>query len=86
VTFRKPGDAGPPVRRVIYLDGRPHQEWRDTNGDGRFDTFDRFDAEAAVEGELAVRAEDRDGDGELDVRSFYRDGRLVRREWLGDPP
>lgn len=84
------GAAG---RRVVRIeidrdgDGRPEHvlhysgeelsaEARDTNGDGSLDTFDRLDAE----GRVTLREEDTDGDGQIDVRSHYQAGRLVRRE------
>ena len=43
---------------------------------GLLDTFDQLDREGRVD----LREEDLDGDGAIDVRSFYRAGRLVRRE------
>lgn len=59
----------------------------DTDGDGRLDRFDRFDEE----GRVAVREEDLTGDGRIDVRSLFLEGRLVKREimepeWLEVPP
>ncbi len=67
---------GRPERIFYYEDGRLTAENRDTNRNGRFDRFERFDAE----GNVAVREEDLNGDGEVDVRSVYRLGKLVRRE------
>ena len=67
---------GHPERIVHYRAERVSGEARDTNGDGRLDTFDRLDAT----GRVALREEDLDGDGAIDVRSAYRDGRLIRRE------
>jgi tetratricopeptide (TPR) repeat protein len=67
---------GHPERILHYRDARVSGEARDTNGDGRFDTFDRLDAA----GRVAIREEDIDGDGSIDVRSSYEAGRLVRRE------
>ncbi|MGH0037852.1 MAG: hypothetical protein ACQGVK_22715 [Myxococcota bacterium] len=54
---------------------------RDERGRGYADTFETFEVRdgRAV---LARREEDIDGDGEIDVTSFYRDGKLVRREIL----
>ena len=89
-SFRGDSDAAAPHRRILYVRGRPSQEWRDTSADGRFDTFDQYghpdplDPDAPVE--LIVRARDLDGDGVIDVRSVFEGGRLVRREWLGEPP
>jgi len=56
---------------------------RDEEGRGFADTFDTYEARdgRAV---LARRERDVDGDGEVDVTSYYRDGKLVRREIL-DP-
>ena len=65
-----------PNRILHYQAGELVAESRDADGDGRLDTFDRLD----TEGRVAVREEDLDGDGTVDVRSTYREGRLVRRE------
>ena len=59
-----------------YAEGALVSEDLDTNGDGSLDRFDRFDAE----GRLHERGEDLDGDGRVDLRSIYREGKLVRRE------
>jgi hypothetical protein len=80
VSFRVDGQ-GSVSRRQLYTRGRLVQEWRDLSGDGRFDTFDRFDAEGA----LQTRAEDTDADGQIDVVSHYRKDRLTRREYLSPP-
>ena len=71
---------GLPERVYRYENGRLVAEERDTDGDGRLDRFDRFDAS----GHVAQRDEDLDGDGAVDVRSLYEQGRLVRREF-SDP-
>jgi thioredoxin-like negative regulator of GroEL len=68
---------GLPERVYRYENGRLVAEERDTDGDGRLDRFDRFDAS----GRVAQRDEDLDGDGEVDVTSVYEQGRLVRREF-----
>ncbi len=71
------GDGdGRPERIIRYADGLVRTEDRDTNGDGRADLFERFDPSGSVE----QREEDLDGDGEIDVRTSYRSGRVVRRE------
>ena len=67
---------GRPDRIFRYAEGALVAEARDTSGDGRLDTFERFDDR----GRVAVREEDLDGDGQVDVRSVYRAGKLVRRE------
>jgi len=67
---------GSPERVFHYSGERLTAEARDTNGDGNLDTFDRLDPE----GRIALREEDLDGDGSIDVRSLYDAGRLVRRE------
>ena len=71
-TFRAEGDA----ELVARIE-------RDEKGRGRPDTFETFEARdgRAV---LVQREEDLNGDGEIDVRSIYRDGKLIRREIL-DP-
>jgi hypothetical protein len=67
---------GRPERILHYQRGALSGEARDSDGDGRLDTFDRLDAE----GRVALREEDVDGDGAIDVRSVYEAGRLIRRE------
>jgi hypothetical protein len=67
---------GHPERILHYRDERVSGEARDTNGDGRLDTFDQIDSA----GRVAMREEDIDGDGAIDVRSVYEAGRLIRRE------
>jgi hypothetical protein len=67
---------GRPERVLRYRGGALSAAARDGDGDGRLDTFERFDAE----GRVALREEDADGDGEIDLRSVYEGGRLVRRE------
>jgi len=63
-----------------YEDGVLVADNRDTSGDGVLDRFERFDANGLV----SERAEDLNGDGEIDIRDVYKDGRLVRRE-INDP-
>jgi hypothetical protein len=65
-------------RVFVYDAGRLREESSDTNGDGAFDRFQQFDAS----GSLTMREEDVDGDEEIDVRTAYADGRIVRREIL----
>jgi tetratricopeptide (TPR) repeat protein len=72
---RSTGD-GEPDHVLRYREGVLFAEEADTDGDGRLDRFDHFDAE----GLLDVREEDLDGDGAIDVRSEYVSGKLVRRE------
>ncbi len=62
----------------VYAAGRLREESSDTDGDGAFDRFQHFDAH----GSLTIREEDIDGDEEIDVRTRYADGRIVRREIL----
>ena len=71
---------GRPERVFRYAAGHLRVESRDTTDDGVLDRFDRFDDR----GEVVMREEDRDGDGRIDVRSIYRAGKLVRREF-SDP-
>jgi hypothetical protein len=65
-----------PERVFHYTAGKLSGESRDTNRDGRLDRFDHLD-EA---GNVALREEDTNADGAIDVRSIYSAGRLVRRE------
>jgi Flp pilus assembly protein TadD len=67
---------GRPERVFGYTRGVLSSDARDTNRDGALDRFDRLDAN----GDVALREEDLDADGAIDVRSIYRSGRLVRRE------
>ena len=52
---------------------------RDKQGRGRPDVFETF-VPNGDRAQLARREEDVDGDGEADIVSIYRDGKLVRRE------
>jgi tetratricopeptide (TPR) repeat protein len=84
-------EGGTPIEMIEIdsdIDGRPERvfhyeagilrvENRDTDGDGELDAFDRMNSE----GEVIERGEDLNGDGSIDVRSIYRDGKLVRREF-----
>jgi tetratricopeptide (TPR) repeat protein len=67
---------GRPERVFVYADGALDSEHRDTTGDGTFDRYERFDDD----GNVALREEDLDGDGVVDVRTIFEHGRLVRRE------
>jgi tetratricopeptide (TPR) repeat protein len=67
---------GRPERVLAWSEGRLVSEARDSDADGVLDRFDVFDDEGA----LRLREEDRDGDGTIDVRTRYRDGRLVARD------
>ncbi len=61
-----------------YEDGRLVSETQDTTGNGQLDRFEHFDETGA----LALREEDVNGDDQIDVRTAYREGRIVRREIL----
>jgi len=65
-----------PERVFTYADGQLAAEARDVDGDGVLDRFDSLDSR----GRVVVREEDLDGDGRIDVRSRFRDGRLLSRE------
>jgi tetratricopeptide (TPR) repeat protein len=67
---------GRPERVFVYREGLLRSEFHDTSGDGHFDEIQHFE----VDGSLAMRERDLDRDGEIDVRTAYRDGRMVRRE------
>ena len=71
---------GHPERVFLYADQRLASEARDTNGDDVLDRFETFDED----GRVTLREEDLDADGRPDVRTLYRDGRLVSRE-IEDP-
>lgn len=65
-------------RLFVYESGLLREESWDTDGDGAYDRFQRFDES----GSLTMREEDVDGDEEIDVRTAYNKGRIVRREIL----
>jgi hypothetical protein len=67
---------GAPERIFVYRDGRLLSEARDSSGDGRIDWIEHFDHQ----GRTALREEDLDSDGQIDVRTTYRTGRMIRRE------
>ena len=71
---------GRPEQIFAYQGGHLVSEAEDRNGDGRPERFDEFDPE----GRVRLREEDLDGDGRIDVRSRYEEGRLVSRE-VEDP-
>lgn len=73
-----PDGDGHPDRLFVYYAGLLRDESWDTNGDGAFDRFQYFDER----GGLTMREEDVDGDAQIDVRTAYREGRIVRREIL----
>jgi len=79
VEFDDGGD-GRPDRSYRYVDGLLAHASLDVDGDGRFDRFDHFDAQGRVE----LRDEDLTGDGRIDVRTTFRDGRVLKRE-ISDP-
>jgi hypothetical protein len=67
-------------RAEVFESGKLARRTEDLDGDGRPDRTTRFDAE----GDAVETEEDKDGDGEIDVRSFYSDGRLVKRQLLDE--
>ena len=67
---------GSPDQVFRYEGARLVAEAKDSDGDGVLDRFDTFDEQ----GRVAIRREDLDGDGRIDIRSDYEKGRLVRRE------
>jgi hypothetical protein len=64
----------------FYESGRLVREEEDRNGDGRADRVTLFDPQERIR----QRDEDRDGDGVVDLRSFYSEGSLVRRELVDE--
>ncbi len=68
-------------RVSLYEAGRLAKERDDLDSDGRFDVVTLYDGEERV----LQRDEDRNGDGRTDVRAFYHDGKLVRRELVTEP-
>ena len=56
---------------------------KDTTGDGKPDLFERYEQ---VAGRLQIkeRGEDKNGDGEIDIRSIYENGKLKQRQ-ISDP-
>ena len=79
VEVDRDGD-GRPEHVLYYAGGRLRVQALDRDADGELDTFDRFEAD----GRIRVREEDLDGDGEIDIRSEYRAGRLVSRQFTRD--
>jgi tetratricopeptide (TPR) repeat protein len=69
-----------PERVFVYRDGVLRADFQDTTGDGRFDDVRHFDED----GSLALHESDADGDGAVDVRIIYRDGRMVRRQIMSE--
>ncbi|UCE87192.1 MAG: tetratricopeptide repeat protein, partial [Deltaproteobacteria bacterium] len=69
------------LERVLrYAAGTLVAEENDTNGDGSVDRIERFDARGDVE----LLEEDVNGDGRFDIRTRFRNGKLVSRE-IWDP-
>ena len=69
--------------RYAFVGGREaitHIEL-DKSGRGFADTFESFEANNG-KSTIARREEDLDGDGEIDIVSIYRHGKLIRREIL----
>ena len=60
--------------------GVPHN-FHLRNGDGRPDLTTHYDVDERV----VSREEDFDGDGDVDVITHYENGRLARKELLGEP-
>lgn len=73
--FDRDGDDRP-ERVLHYAGGALAAQALDADGDGRFETVDRFEAG----GRVRIREEDVDGDGAYDIRSRYESGKLVSRE------
>jgi len=65
----------------LYDDGRLIRDQHDRDGDGHPDLTTHYDAQEQV----VRREEDSDGDGNVDVIIHYENGRLARKELLGDP-
>jgi hypothetical protein len=89
VTFAEDGEAvkqleidhdgnGQMERLFAYEGGHLSGESRDTTGDGHLDHIEQF----ARDGSLVMREEDLDGDSKIDIRTLYRDGRMISREIL----
>lgn len=73
-------DDASPERVFHYNEGALTSEARDTDGDDLLDRFEIFDGQ----GRVVSRDEDLNADGKPDIRSRYRDGRLISRE-IEDP-
>ena len=67
-------------RVAFYQAGLLAREEDDRNGDGRPDRVTLFDEQERIR----QRDEDRNSDGVVDFRSFYSEGRLIRRELVDD--
>jgi len=67
-------------RVAFYRAGLLAREEDDRNGDGRPDRVTLFDEQERIR----QRDEDRNSDGVVDLRSFYAEGRLIRRELVDE--
>ena len=67
-------------RAELFENGKIARRTEDLDGDGQPDRTTRFDAQ----GNQTELEEDKDGDGQIDVKSYYADGRLVKREILDE--
>jgi hypothetical protein len=56
---------------------------KDETGDGEPNVFETYTAQNGKP-LLTKREEDKNGDGNIDITSIYKDGKLVRRE-ISDP-
>ncbi len=65
-------------RMAFFEGGRITREREDRNGDGRIDRVTLYDEQEKVR----QRDEDQDGNGLIDTRSYYENGRLSRRELI----
>ena len=65
-----------------YYDAReiPVRVELDTNGDDKPDVFEYYEGRDASRLELVRKEEDATHNGEIDITSYYKKGKLVRKE------
>ena len=72
--------GGMEIRTFYDLSGFPERAEIDANEDGRSDVWEYYEGDDPARPVLARKEEDLNGDGDVEVTSYYREGRLVRQE------
>ena len=68
------------IRTFYDVAGFPERAEIDSNEDGRYDVWEYYEGDDPARPVLARKEEDLNGDGDVEVTSYYREGRLVRQE------